>query len=216
MTTRHRKRNLVEDIVANSSSEEGESERTEVEMVNTSGNVSNPWVNFGLCFCFYFEYLDDGRMIWFSTNSILCHPSLWLEMAERARRRLRSSTASGGQSLSLVARHPKIGESVDAPVVIGGDSFNPIAWSSHPKAFKMFALSRLHAESAKKFPTNSRFAVDNINISLPPNFLGDGDAFVVCPCRSPDDAVDISTLMATSSDAAELSMRVSFSLFIFS
>lgn len=50
------------------------------------------------------------------------------EMRERARKRLRSSTAaSGNQNLSLVARYSTIGASMEISVVIGGGGPHPIA-----------------------------------------------------------------------------------------
>lgn len=145
------------------------------------------------------------------------------EMMERARKRLRSSTASGGQRLSLVACYSKIGVSPETPVVISGEGFHPIASMSPPKPFKASALSldKFPANSAKKFPAELTSAVDNINISLPPNFLGDGDAPVVWLY---DDRLMLpstyrryreETPMATASGAAELSLRVSLLCVIF-
>ncbi|XP_056691026.1 uncharacterized protein [Spinacia oleracea] len=67
------------------------------------------------------------------------------EVMERARKRLRSTAAAGGQSssavsgsraMSVVPRHSKIGASPDMPVVIGGEGFHPIASLSPPKPFK--------------------------------------------------------------------------------
>lgn len=131
-------------------------------------------------------------------------------MVERARKRLRSTTAtataySGSRSLSLVARHSKIGASMEKLVVIGGTSPRPRASLSPPKPFRTPSLSikKLHAES--------KFAIENIVISLPLNFLSDGNTLIVWPYTdhlllpSSSASYQVATPMATCSTAAELS-----------
>lgn len=132
-------------------------------------------------------------------------------------KRLRSSTTSGGQYMSVFPRYPKIDASPETIVVIGGEGFHPIALSSPPKPFRTSALSldKLPAESAKKFLAESKSAIKNVNISLTPNLLGDGDVYVFW---SYDDRLMLpstyqryhqATPMATVSGAIQLSLRVS-------
>ncbi|XP_056698189.1 uncharacterized protein [Spinacia oleracea] len=192
---RRRKRlDLTKEVVANSSSAEGED-----DMADTS------------------EHTLSSKPVARMSQS---------EMMERARKRLRS-TAAGGQSSSavsgsrampIVPRHSKIGASPETPVVIGVEGFHPIASSSPPKPFKELStavdVGKVPAASAKKCPAEKSSVEDTI-ISLPPRFLGDGEAAVVWPYA--DRLILPSTYhrynevepLSVASDAGELSLRVS-------
>ncbi|KNA25314.1 hypothetical protein SOVF_007200 [Spinacia oleracea] len=131
------------------------------------------------------------------------------EIQERARKRLRSSSTSGGQGMTVVPRFS---------VVIGLEGFHPIASSSPPQPFKASSaavdVGKVSAASAKKRPAEKNPVEDTV-ITLPPSFLGDEEAFVIWPFA---DRLILPTTyrryhevdpLPVASDAAELSLRAS-------
>ncbi|XP_056698614.1 uncharacterized protein [Spinacia oleracea] len=140
------------------------------------------------------------------------------EIQERARKRLRSSSTSGGQSMTVVPRFSAIGSSADTPVVIGVEGFHPIASSSPPKSFKASStavdVGKVSTASAKKCPAEKSSVEDTV-ITLPPSFLGDDETTVIWPFA---DRLILPTTyqryhevdpLPVASDAAELSLRAS-------
>ena len=147
---------------------------------------------------------------------------------ERARKRLRSNSnagGQGGQAMPLVPRYSKIGASPETPVVIGGEGFHPLSSSSPPRPFQVsstaVAATRPPAASAKKRPADKGSVEDTV-VTLPPNFLGDGEDAVVWPHA--DRLILPSTYqryhevvpLSVASDAAELSLRVSVFMLFYS
>ncbi|XP_056690295.1 uncharacterized protein [Spinacia oleracea] len=190
LVRRRRRLDLLEEVVANSSSASEE----EFEMANTSENT-----------------LSSKPVSRMSQS----------EMMERARKRLRSNSnagGQGGQAMPLVPRYSKIGASPETPVVIGGEGFHPLSSSSPPRPFQVsstaVAATRPPAASAKKRPADKSSVEDTV-ITLPPNFLGDGEDAVVWPHA--DRLIFPSTYqryhevvpLSVASDAAELSLRAS-------
>ncbi|XP_056683160.1 uncharacterized protein [Spinacia oleracea] len=187
--TRRRKRlDLLEEVVANSSSAEGEVG----DMADNS------------------EHTLSSRPVSRMSQS---------EIQERARKRLRSSSTSGGRGMTVVPRFSAIGSSAETPVVIGAEGFHPIASSSPPQPFKASSaavdVSKVSTSSAKKRPVETD-PVEETVITLPPSFLGDEEASVIWPFA---DRLILPTTyrryhevdpLPVASDAAELSLRVSF------
>ncbi|XP_056694885.1 uncharacterized protein [Spinacia oleracea] len=152
--TRRRKRlDLLEEVVANSSSAEGEVG----DMADNS------------------EHTLSSRPVSRMSQS---------EIQERARKRLRSSSTSGGRGMTVVPRFSAIGSSAETPVVIGAEGFHPIASSSPPQPFKASSaavdVSKVSTSSAKKRPVETDPVEDTV-ITLPPSFLGDEEASVIWP-----------------------------------
>ncbi|XP_056694989.1 uncharacterized protein [Spinacia oleracea] len=186
--TRRRKRlDLLEEVVANSSSAEGEVG----DMADNS------------------EHTLSSRPVSRMSQS---------EIQERARKRLRSSSTSGGRGMTVVPRFSAIGSSAETPVVIGAEGFHPIASSSPPQPFKASSaavdVSKVSTSSAKKRPVETDPVEDTV-ITLPPSFLGDEEASVIWPFA---DRLILPTTyrryhevdpLPVASDAAELSLRAS-------